>query len=41
LAMGIILQPSIGFCIFFLVAYLIIDLVKFYLPIIALFLGCS
>jgi hypothetical protein len=26
---------------FSLVAYLIIDLAKFYLPIIALFLGCS
>jgi hypothetical protein len=26
---------------FSLVAYLIIDLVKFYLPIIVLFLGCS
>jgi hypothetical protein len=26
---------------FFLVAYLILGLVKFYLPIIALFLGCS
>jgi hypothetical protein len=31
---------QLGFA-FFLVAYLIIDLVKFYLSIIALFLGCS
>jgi hypothetical protein len=35
LAMGIILHPFNGFA-FSLVAYLIIDLAKFYLPIIAL-----
>jgi hypothetical protein len=37
--MGVIWHLSNGFA-FFLVAYLIIDLAKFYFPIIALFLGC-
>jgi hypothetical protein len=40
LAIGNILHLSNGFA-FFLVAYLIIDLAKFYLPIIAPFLGGS
>jgi hypothetical protein len=41
LAIGIFLHLSNGFAFFSLVAYLIIDLAKFYLPIIALFLGYS
>jgi hypothetical protein len=41
MAMGIILQLPIWVLHFSLVAYLIIDLAKFYSPIIAPFLGCS